>query len=249
MKKILFCVMLSILTSFSTLGQARHEVTYARTGDTLNNVLSKGFQYLYPNFIEGKVHFRTGEVTRAFLNYNILLNEVHFITQQDLRNVNQESESDLLRYSQSLVLDDIDFIVIGADVFVNTPRGIMILVVNHGIQLLQSNKITIKGGSRSGAYGQTGTSSAINAHNRVPSEYDSHADVHQLRLATEFSREEEYYLYQDGKLFKATQNRFERLFPDIKPQIRRFVSDNSIKFTDKEGLEKLLTFCVETSGN
>lgn len=249
MKTFFFLIVFSIFASISSHGQMRQETTIARTGDTLNLVLSKGFQYLYPNFIQGNVHFNTGEVSTAFMNYNILLNEIHFITRRELDALNLETERDFLNNSQSLVLDDIDFVVIGADVFVNTPRGIMVLVVNHDTQLLQNNKITMQGNTRVGAYGQVGTSAAINAPDKVPSKYDSHGDPRQLQVATQYTREEEYFLYRDGRLLQASRRGFERVFPNIRSEIRKFVSDNNTSFTERDDLKKLLVFCIENSNN
>lgn len=247
MKKLLLLIALTGCISLVTAQQRpMQERVHVGTGDTLNYVLSNGFQYLYPNFIQGRVFFDTGEASTAYLNYNILLNEIHFLENQHIENMDMETENDFLDHAQSLVLDDIEFIVIGKDVFVNTPRGIMFLVANYDIQLLQYNKITQTGTKKTGAYGQEVQSASIESRDRLPSDFQRHSDLKPM-LMTEYSRKSEYFLYEDGKLTPTSRRQFERAFPALKEDIRTFVSDNNTNFDDMEDLKTLLQFCAEKS--
>ena len=244
MKNILFLFMFTGFMSLATAQQQPiQERVHVGTGDTLNYILSNGFQYLYPNFIQGRVFFDTEEASSAYLNYNILLNEIHFLENQHIENLDQETESEFLKHAQSLVLDDIEFIVIGNDVFVNTPRGIMFLVANYDIQLLQHNKITQTGTKKTGAYGQQVQSASIESRDRLPSDFQRHSDLKPM-VMTEYSRKSEYFLYDDGQLLPATRRQFERSFPALKDDIRTYVSNNTINFDDMDNLKSLLQFCM-----
>lgn len=218
------------------------ERMYVGTGDTLNIVLSSGFQYLYPDFTQGRVHFTTGEVSTAFMNYNILMNEIHFFDSRRLAMLELKSEADFLEHAQSLVMDDIEFVTIGKDVFFNTTRGLMILVANYDIKLLQQNSIRITGESKVGAYGQRVQSASIESRDRLPVEMAREADL-KPRVETQFTRKTEYFLYDDGRLVPATQRQFERNFPERRSDIRSFVSANKTDFSNMDDLKKLLEFC------
>ena len=49
---------------------------------TVDQRLDEGFQYYFEDFTKGKVVFKDDSIGTAYLNYNILLGEIHFISQE-----------------------------------------------------------------------------------------------------------------------------------------------------------------------
>lgn len=245
MKKILFLTI--IIGSFFVTqlqGQNQKKVN-VNFGDTLNNVLSMGFQYLYPEFTKGTVHFSTNEKSTAFLNYNILLNEIQFMDLSDIRGKTFETESDFLKHAQSLDLREVSHITIKGDNFINTNRGIMYLVVNDETKLLRNDNIKMSGQSNIGAYGMQSQTSSVERRSSSPSERARRGEEFKQEIVTEYSRETQFYLLSDNRLRRATQRGFEKTFRSKRDDIRSYVDENDIDFKNENHLIKLLNYCVE----
>ncbi|MFP4555964.1 MAG: hypothetical protein ACLFNU_03740 [Bacteroidales bacterium] len=236
----------AILLSLSAFSQTERTKVNVSSGDTLNYALSMGMQYVYPAFVEGTVYFDNRDRSKSLLNYNILVDEIHFINADDLDYDKIRSEKDFLRIARKLNLKGVDFVVIGQDVFFNTRDGIMRLVANYDVKLLQKNKVVQKNQAKQGAYGQPIQTASIE---QKTSFNDSRSG--QVRLSTEseneYSRLIKYYLYQDGKITPATKRRFERTFRGLKSEIREFVEAEEIDFKNQADLKKLLKFCIDNS--
>jgi len=242
--KIIFTAIAFLLFVIQTQGQNQNRVN-VNFGDTLNHVLSMGFQYLYPEFTRGTVHFSTNEKSSAFLNYNILLNEIHFMNLADIKDKNFESESDFLQHAQSLELRDVTHITIKDDNFINTHRGIMYLVVNDEVKLLRNDIIRMSGQSNIGAYGMQSQTSSVERRSSTPSERARRGEEYKQEIITEYSRETQFYLLSDDRARRATRRGFERTFRSKRDNIRLFIEENDINFQNEEDLVKLLKYCVD----
>ena len=242
--KIIFTAIAFLLFVIQTQGQNQNRVN-VNFGDTLNHVLSMGFQYLYPEFTRGTVHFSTNEKSSAFLNYNILLNEIHFMNLADIKDKNFESESDFLQHAQSLELRDVTHITIKDDNFINTHRGIMYLVVNDEVKLLRNDVIRMSGQSNIGAYGMQSQTSSVERRSSTPSERARRGEEYKQEIITEYSRETQFYLLSDDRARRATRRGFERTFRSKRDDIRRFIEENNINFQNEEDLVKLFYYCVD----
>ncbi len=242
--KFFLTTVVSLLFVIQIQGQDQNRVN-VNFGDTLNNVLSMGFQYLYPEFTRGTVHFSTNERSSAFLNYNILLNEIHFMNLADIKDKNFESEADFLNYAQSLDLREVSHITIKGDNFINTNRGIMYLVADDEVKLLRNDIIKMSGQSNIGAYGMQSQTSSVERRSSSPSERARRGEEFTQEIITEYSRETQFYLSSDNRIRRATQRGFERTFRSKRDSIRQFIRENDIDFKNEEDLIRLLKYCLD----
>src|SRR4030095_15977959 len=58
----------------------KNKVVTVRAGTNIMDVLSAADVFRYPRFTSGKVFYKDGTATEATLNYNYLVNEMHFIS-------------------------------------------------------------------------------------------------------------------------------------------------------------------------
>lgn len=241
-KPFVFILFLFWLISLSAQNQKTVNVNF---GDTLNRVLDMGFQYLYPEFIPGTVYFTDNQKTSAILNYNVLANEIHFIDRNDLGDGVAMTEDELMKIAQSLVLTDVDYVVIGENYFVNTPRGIMYLVENRSVMLLRKDLIKINSRSNIGAYGIQSQSSSIEARGRLSSPETSASEGYEPQIVTEYKRTTEFYMFDGKKVIPANFRGFRRLFKENRDDMEQFVAENDIDFKAETDLVKLINYCLD----
>lgn len=242
--KLLLATAACVMFVLQTLGQGQTKVN-VNFGDTLNNVLSMGFQYLYPEFTKGTVHFSTNERSTAFLNYNILLNEIQFMNLEDIKDKTFETEYDFLQHAQSLDLREVTHITIKDDNFINTPGGIMYLVVNDAVKLLRNDKIKMSGQSSTGAYGMQSQTASVERRSSSPSERARRGEEYKQKIVTEYSRETQFYLLSENRTRRATKRGFEKTFKNKRDSIREFIKENDINFQSEDDLVRLHKFCLD----
>ncbi|MFO8022609.1 MAG: hypothetical protein R6U65_09105 [Perlabentimonas sp.] len=245
MNKII-SICFAILLSFSAFSQNERNKVNVSSGDTLNYALSMGMQYIYPEFVEGTVYFDDRSRSKSFLNYNILVDEIHFINADDLDYDNIKSEKDFLKIAKKLNLKGVDFVIIGQDIFFNTKSGIMRLIANYDVKLLQKNKVVLTNETRRGAYGQPIQTASIEQKSSFEDSRSGQVNL-STETVNEYSRQIKYYLYEDGKITPATKRRFERTFRGLKSEIGEFVDAENIDFSNQADLKKLLMYCIDNS--
>ncbi len=245
MKK-LFCFTL-LLLGMMTVSAQNQQRAHVSFGDTLNKVLSMGFQYLYPEFLPGTVHFTDNEKTSALLNYNVLSNDIHFIDRADLRRGVVVTEEYMMQVAQSLVLTDVDYVTIGGNNFINTKRGVMYLVANEEVNLLRKDLVKVSSQSNVGAYGMQSQTASIEARAKLSAPETSASEGYEPQIATEYKRTTAFYLYDDKKLVTANFRGFKKVFRDIRAELEGFVNENEIDFEAEQDLVKLLNFCLDKS--
>lgn len=150
MKRIAFFLLFTI-TSIVLIAQTKKgEIVVSKTDD-LKNVLTSKTQYLLDEFVEGTVYYTNGRTSRGMLNYNLLLDEIHFIS----------PDEKVLALSEP---NTINFISLGRKIFVfNSRYGYMEVAYNGNIKLLIKRKLEVKQKEYEfrGAYGETSTSASI----------------------------------------------------------------------------------------
>lgn len=135
---ILFSII--ILSSYFALSQQKSQIEVPADRN-LREVLSNSLQYVEPDFILGRVVHNDGSVSEAFLNYNILLGEMHFIF------MNKETGKDKVLSLANP--QDINFISFGKRLFIWDKRyGYLEVLVNGNTKLVKRSKLEIKSGER-----------------------------------------------------------------------------------------------------
>jgi hypothetical protein len=143
---------------------------------------------------------------------------------------------------------DLVYIAINDEIFVPVDRGYALMILDGPIALLQNEQIKYRKRT-TGAMGiETNTSIGTD---------DLHlASIVELPTTTEFREapgkrasdinlliETVFYLMKDQKIYAATKRNYLRLYPEIKPQLEKFLSENKIDFKNEQHLRGLSKYC------
>lgn len=128
--RIIFLVC-SVLVGLTVLGQDRQKSIVIEGETILNDALSFDSQYLFPSFIEGTLLYTDNSRSVGEFNYNLLVDEMHFIN----------SKKKVLAISN---LENISGLILGTRVFLYLPPyGFMEQLVDGENKLLLKRKTKI----------------------------------------------------------------------------------------------------------
>ncbi len=242
-------MIVGVMITLSSFGQTNNEVVNVSRGDTINYLLSKGFQYFFPKFEQGRVYFKNSESTTALLNYNILSNEIHFISPEK-QATKAFSNGEEIRLAERLMMNNVLFVLIGNQVFINTPRGIMRVVANFDTKLLEFETVTNIGDVKVGGYGQPMSTGAATSVTSIDNSGPLSANSENVSVSNtsrvEYKVKKAFFLQKENRVYSAsTAKQVGKVFPSIKSDIISFVQQNKTDFTNLADMKKLLLFCLE----
>ncbi|WP_224997370.1 hypothetical protein [Cesiribacter sp. SM1] len=187
--------------------------------------------YRYPDFKEGKVHFRNGAFGSSRMNFNLLLGEMHFI----------DRRRDTLALTG---LDKVNFIAIEADTFYYDALNDEFLeqVASYGNAVLMvSKKYKYSSTHKSAAYGQYSATQASTSLNNIQADgrtVDLSPDQYAL-----YVKSVKYFMKANGgDLIPVTKGNFLKVFPNHKNAIQNFIKTHKTDFDKEEDLKQLLSF-------
>ncbi|MCW3081286.1 hypothetical protein [Segetibacter sp.] len=182
--------------------------------------------YVFPDFVEGTVKQKSGEINKALLNYNSLTEEMIF------DQAGQKLALDKTGNIDTVYILNRKFIPFGNifyEVATNTPTALMI---QHKTEVIPPGSNTGFGTS------QTAAISNITDLKRAGSAYKLKLpDEYQLAPKTAFwlKRNNNYYAIKREK-------DFEDLFSDKADEIKKYVKANKIKFNNMNDLIKVTLY-------
>jgi hypothetical protein len=140
MKNLIFVILITL--GLTALGQDNQKSIVIEGQTILNDVLSFDSQYLFPSFIEGTLLYTDNSRSVGEFNYNLLVDEMHFINKKKT----------VLAISN---LENISGIILGTRVFLYLPPyGFMEQLVDGENKLLLKRKTKISSISQPvGVYG------------------------------------------------------------------------------------------------
>lgn len=214
---------------------------------TVDQRLDEGFQYYFEDFTKGKVVFKDDSIGTAYLNYNILLGEIHFISQELWESKNLQISSNKVQYVQKLILEGVNHIEIKDQFFVVTPKGIMIYVYGDRVQLLNHTQIVLKRETPVGAYGGALNTGASTQHSSIGSakfHTDSPYSLKSL-VISEYQKQNKFYLVKEGILHKPTLKKIQQLFSIDRASLKRFIKTNKLSLKREADLIRIIEFASE----
>lgn len=192
------------------------------------DVLPASDIFSYPNFTNGKVFLRGNTKAEAKLNYNRLVDEMHFI----------DAKGDTLALDNE---KNIQFIVIANDTFYYDEGYVRLLSTGNFLKLAIRQVWLITDTRQVGAYNTTNNSVAmisltdVNERGRL---YD--LTVHEDVILTKV---ETYYFGDNYNHFvSANKANLLMLFPKEERRIGKYLKENKVNFNNKEDIEKLVQF-------
>lgn len=214
-----------IIISLISLNLFSQESIY-NTKFTINS------QYLLNKFISGKVIFNDNYENNSKLNYNVLLEEIHFLQNDTIKTL----ISNDIKY---IILDKFKFISINNKYFQEIHKSKNLKLV------FQYNADISSIGVNKGAYGTSTETAATTKLNSVPTQsmYNGGYVVLKDDNAKEIKTTPRYYIVtSNGKMISPTKKKIHKLSNKKKEEIETFIKTNNLKFTNKEDLIKILDF-------
>ena len=221
----LLFVLLSLLTLCNT-GQLQAQAKVPEVQKAL--LTSKGL-YRFPAFTEGSIVFRNGIMSAARMNYNISLDEMHFVSQ----------EGDTLALAEPAT---ISFINLNGSRFYFDKGYIQSITEGGGVilgfrqtttaQTYSEEGYEIKRGHegirRKNYYGDNGLPYSL-------------GDNDEIRVTTRA-----FYFFGDnfGRFEKTSKAWVYQHFPDQQAAIAKFLQEHHINFNKPSDLTELLQFCA-----
>lgn len=224
MKK--FLILISILLFFDYLYAQDQKTVIVKAGTTLLDYFSVSERYLNPEFIKGRVYFKSNNYTERLLNYNYLVGEVEFI-----------QDSDTL----SLVSkNDIKSIIISQDTFYY-DNGYIMQIKSGSPKVGVRESYEFKEIKKKDPYGLSGSGGASNTYTSLPQD----GKYYELKVNYDmkFERTKVYYISKFKNVFVLynKKNVF-KLFSKNNDKIKSFIKTNKTKFDSEDDLLKLSEF-------
>lgn len=208
--------------------QAQDSTIVIKAGTSLNESVPVTALFQYPQFVTGKLYFKSGDSGVAKFNYNKLMDEMQFI---DLK-------GDTLNLAYA---GTIRFIRIYSDVFYYDEGYIRLLKDTNGIKLAEKQTLRVAGKSKIGAYGMANPASAIDAYGTLITERGVYKMVPReditLAKKTEF-----YFGDKYNRFVWATRKNLMQHFSRHSRALNVYLKENNIDLNNREDIEKLLQF-------
>lgn len=242
MKNKLSVLCLAIFLSLinHSIAQNKSKLVNINSKDTINNLIDNDFNYLFPKFIEGTVVFKSKEIGSGYLNYNLLEKEMHFTSQNNIR---ENSPTQVINQSdiKKLSTENVEAIFVGDIQFINTSKGLLIKLTDLPINLLQKKEVKIGQKIAVGAYGAPVTTGSVGTFNNNDNtvNYNISRAEHQ-----EYTLKTYYYLSNGSKtVLILNDKQFFKLFPDKEETIKQFIKERKVDFDSESSLIELTIFC------
>ncbi|WP_018621190.1 hypothetical protein [Spirosoma luteum] len=204
-----------------------------KAGENLTNSVLFSDRYQYPAFTIGQLVYVSNKSSVARFNYNLFLDEMHFI--------NATGDTLALQNDPTVKL-----VAIGPDSFYyEYPKTYWLLVSTYGsAKLLIKRTMVLIDREKEGGYKQSTGASAIrttttySGTNGSLARLDAHGDML-------FSKKTEFKLQDNnGKFHPANQAGFLNLFAKNKQVVKQYLKENSINFNQETDLKNSLAFCA-----
>jgi hypothetical protein len=187
-------------------------------------------QYLFPEFSEGVIKFKTGQRQIQKINYNTISEKMVF--QKDDKNLDMTN------------VESIDTIIIQERVFVHIDKSFYEVLVNAPVTLfLQHKSDLIEQGTPSG-YGGVSQTSAINVYSSA----NLAGRTYNMEVPAEYTlKPSPVYWIREGDKFSSflTIRQLQKILSKENSEVKNFINQNHIKIENKEGLIKLVKFYNE----
>jgi len=220
-------LLLFVLT-YCCRSYAQDSTIVVQAGTSINESVSITDLYQYPQFVYGKVFFRSGDSIGSKLNYHKLLDEMHFI----------DFKGDTLNIANP---GTIKFIRINDDVFYYDEGYMKMIKETNGIKLAAKQTLRVSGKNKIGAYNSANPTSAIDSYSTLIDQRGSYNLVPRVDIT--LKKQTQYYFGDKYNQFVwATRKNLMRQFSKQSGALNAYLKDNNINFSSREDLEKLLQF-------
>ena len=221
-----------VLTGVSLHAQQRAQIVGVVQGEDLVERTTTSLQFVFPNFMDGKVAYKNGRTISGMLNYNILIGEMQFV---DIESQSVFALADL---------NNVAMIEIAGRIFVpSSGKEFYEILYNGRTQLAVRFRGNRLSHGRETPYGNTGPSARSSDMTAV--NVDGYFSTLDAKENIRVTVNTDYYLI-DGKKRRLITNSkaFLKTFSKDKAgAIEQFIRQNSINFNNRSDLILLVDYC------
>jgi hypothetical protein len=207
---------------------AQDSTIIIKAGTSFNESVSITDLCEYPQFVYGKVFFKTGDSTIARFNYHRFLDEMQFI----------DFKGDTLKITNAAT---IKFIRINNDVFYYDDGYVKLIKDTNGIKLAAKKTLTVTGKNKIGGYDMASPTTSIDSYSTLMADKSIYKLVPKEDVT--LTKKTQYYFGDKyNRFFGATRKNLLREFSKQSAALNSYLKENHINFNSREDLEKLLQF-------
>lgn len=224
-------VILPLIAVFIIVGNVAAQKMYiVKAGEVPAEVMPAEALYAFPKFIQGMAYQRDGTVSAAKFNYNIMLDEMQFIS----------NKGDTLTIAYPETIKKI--VLNGAEFFYD--KAYLQVIASIDSFKIAAKEFYVQSPYRTrGGYDAPTAASSITTYARLNSSRSS-ANL-QVKKDVRFDKHTSYFISDRyNHFFIANKQSFFRLFSNKKTELDVFIKDNTINFSDLKDVEKVLRFAT-----
>ena len=221
-------VLLLFVLSYCCRLHAQDTTILVKAGMSVNESVSITDLYQYPQFVYGKVFFKSGDSAVAKLNYHRLLDEMLFI----------DPKGDTLSIANAAMIRSIHT---NNDVYYYDNGYVKLIKDSNGIKLASKQTLRVSGKDKIGAYGMANPTSAIDSYGTLIDQRGIYNLVPREDIT--LAKKTEYYFGDKYNQFVwATRKNLLQQFSKQSKTLNAYLKDNNIDLNNSVDLEKLLQF-------
>ncbi|MCX6256013.1 MAG: hypothetical protein NTV31_16290 [Bacteroidia bacterium] len=184
-------------------------------------------QFLFPEFLSGKIDLKDGRDFDMILNYNIISEKITFIQRGKILDLTNPGS--------------VDTIYLGGKIFIPFGKVFYEVLSEEPFILFVQHKGIVQEPLKTDSYGRVPETSSASSMNYFKDGSDLKALLDRNFI---IKKEDVYWVHMNESMqsFKdATQ--LVKIFPDIKSEIRLYIRQNKIKFENSDDILKLMNYC------
>jgi hypothetical protein len=206
---------------------AQKTVFTINPGEKIESVVPDSVRYLYPTFKNGIVYFKDGRLVNARLNYNSLFEEIMFIAPG----------------GDTMALDNgatMKYVVVETDTFYFDNFFLRSSGTYGDIKLASKELFAIMDVNSIGAMGNNAPSAVTTVRTfltRGQSRELTRQEVLKIRKQTQFYIGDRFNHYKI-----VNRKNLMDFFPGKSKKVKEYLKDNTVNFSSKDDLDKLIVF-------
>lgn len=205
--------------------QLKKTVT-VKAGSSIAETVATGDLFLYPQFIDGVIFYKSGKAGSARLNYNLLTDEMQFVS----------PKNDTLTIPAE---NTIEYMVIGKDSFYYDKGYLQLTYSDPLVKLAKKQRVKIIGREKIGAYGQSGATSAIDNYDHI----NTRTGLQKLTVRQDIilGWEDLLYIGDENKQFAiANKKNVLDMLPQYRDIIKDYLKANDVNFKREADMIRLI---------
>ena len=221
-------VLLLFLIAWCSRSHAQDSTLVVKAGTSINESIAITDLFQYPQFLSGKVFFKSGDSGVAKLNYYKLLDEMLFIN----------PKGDTLSIANPATIRSIR---INNDLFYYDEGYVKLIKDTNGIKLAIKQTLKVAGKDKIGAYGIPNPTSAIDSYGKLIDQSGSYNLVPREDIM--LSKKTQYYFGDKYNRFVwASRKNLLQQFSKHSRTLNTYLKENNIDLNSRQDLEKLQRF-------